>query len=271
MPRQDNSLLPDSQELSRILYTEATRNIPEENRDIHFPDFSSFKNLLVHFNIPTNILDHDDYDIHRVVLEGSTLLDNLVPQILVGITNKIAPLLDEMYDYLSEEDLPKKSDIIFIFGSQTPLRAKKAAAIYHQKLANKIVISGGKPIYYAGNPETEALRYKEILINAGIPKDVIITEDASITIADNVRSSLNLLDQQALLPDSIIIVNSPYVQRRGWAVMKKHLPSNVAIYRVNSECADAYNKESWYKQEKTLRVVLNEFIKMRASVVYNTA
>jgi hypothetical protein len=70
---------------------------------------------------------------------------------------------------------------------------------------------------------------------------------------------------------SIILVNSSYTQRRGWAIIKKHLPDSVRLYRVNSGTGEQYTRENWYKQENTLRVVLNEFIKMRASVVYNTA
>ncbi|MDX2776606.1 YdcF family protein [Streptomyces caniscabiei] len=117
----------------------------------------------------------------------------------------------------------------------------------------------------------EAKRYKDILIALGVPAQAVITEDKSITIPDNVRHSLTLLKERQIHFDSITIVNSPYAQRRGWAILKKRLPQHVKVYRVNSDCADIYKKENWYKQEETLRVVLNEFVKMRASVVYNTA
>lgn len=271
MHRQDNSALPDNNELSRILSAEVTRDIPTANQNVHFPDFSLFRQLLVYYQISTDILDNQQLDIHGVVSEGSSILNALVRNILANPNAEVKGLLDKAYEYLAEEDTPQKSDLLLVLGSRTPLRAQKAAEIYHRQLADRIVISGGNPIYHSGDAETEAVRYKEILMNSGISEDTISIEDRSITIPDNIRRTLNLLEQQRFLPHSIIIVNSPYAQRRGWAILKKHLPKNVVVYRVNSECAVEYRKEEWYKQEKTLRIILNEFIKMRASVVYNTA
>lgn len=271
MPRLDNSTLPDKEELSHILRTEVTRKLPTTNHDIHFPDFSLFKQLLIHLDISTEIIDDISFDIHEVVSKGSLLLDTLIPLLLAHKNNQTQQLLDSIYDYLSEQDSPEKSDLLFVFGARTDLRANKAVELYTQHLADKILVSGGNPIYHSGESETEADRYKEILINAGIPSEIITVENASITVPDNVRRSLNLLEQTSLLPRSIIIVNSPYAQRRGWSVLKKHLPKDTIIYRVNSNCAKEYEKDNWYKQEKTLRIILNEFIKMRASVVYNTA
>jgi uncharacterized SAM-binding protein YcdF (DUF218 family) len=271
MPRLDNSTLPDNNELSSILNTEATRTIPQANIKLHFPTFLLFEEVLKHFDVSTDILNDNNLDIHQVVSRGSSLLATLVPRILADNSLQTIALLDKIYDYLSEQDTPRKSDILFVFGSRTPLRANKAAQIYHRQLVEKIVVSGGNPIYHSGDTETEAAQYREILTEAGVPGNAIITEENSITVPDNVRRSLNLLEQLSLLPRSIIVVNSPYAQRRGWAILKKHLTPDVAIYRVNSECADEYKRENWYKQEKTLRIVLNEFIKMRASVVYNTA
>ncbi|HJP81119.1 MAG TPA: YdcF family protein [Candidatus Saccharimonadales bacterium] len=268
MLRQDNSTLPGSDELAHILNTEAIRPIPPENTALHFPDFASFKAILHHYNLPSDILDTDTLTIHTIVSQGSDLLDRLVPAIL---QNPDTSLLNAAYTYLTEEDTPHKSDLIFVFGSRTPLRAEKAAELYHQHISQKIVVSGGNPIYHSGDTEPEALRYKEILVDAGVPEACIITEEHSITLPDNVRSSLNLLEQLHLSPQSLTVVNSPYAQRRGWAVLKKHLPTSVQIYRVNADCAEEYKASNWYKQEKTLRIILNEFIKMRASVAYNTA
>jgi hypothetical protein len=271
MPRLDNSTLPDKDELSQILQIEAARELPATNYDIHFPDFSLFKQLLVHLDISTEIIDDSYFDIHQIVSKGSLLLDTLVPLLLAHKDNQTQQLLDSIYDYLSEQDSPKKSDLLFVFGARTDLRADKAIELYAQHLADRILVSGGNPIYHSGESETEADRYKEILINAGVPGEVITVENKSITVPDNVRRSLNLLEETSSLPRSIIIVNSPYAQRRGWSVLKKHLPKDTVIYRVNSKCATEYEKDNWYKQEKTLRIILSEFIKMKASVAYNTA
>jgi uncharacterized SAM-binding protein YcdF (DUF218 family) len=179
-------------------------------------------------------------------------------------------LLHAAYAYLSAQDPPAKSDLIFVFGSGTPYRALKAAELYHSAIAPLIMVSGRGPIY-SHDPTTEASRYRAILVENGVPKTAIITEDKAITIFDNVCRSLNILDERGLSPTHITLVNSPYSQRRGWAVFNKHVPMNVHLHRVNSDSSPAYAADQWYRQERTLRVVLSEFIKLRASEMYNTA
>jgi uncharacterized SAM-binding protein YcdF (DUF218 family) len=179
-------------------------------------------------------------------------------------------LFDSAYEYLSEEDNLQASDFIFVFGAKTPLRAEKAAELYKKGLGENVVVSGGSP-FYQPDEEVGADRYRRILVENGVPQGQIISENRSITMPDNVRSSLNLLDNYGINPRSMILVNSPYAQRRGWSIMKKYLPGSVSLYRVNSDVDQELSKDQWYKQEKSLRVVLNEFIKMRAGVVSNTA
>lgn len=270
MQRSDNYTLPNDNELSKILLTEDNREVPSENLDIHFPDFYSAKKLLHVLNVESNFFDDNHNDIHNAVNAGVLLLDKLVTTALAGQASALKPYFDEVYDYLSEEDVPNKSDLIFIFGSKTPLRPLRAAELYHEHLADRVMVSG-KHAIYAKEKQTEASLYAHILRANGIANEYIIKEENSITVPDNVRSSLNLLDRKNIAVKSIILVNSPYSQRRGWTVFKKYLPSHIQIYRVNSDCATEYKKENWYKNEHTMRVVLNEFIKMKASVVYNSA
>ena len=47
-------------------------------------------------------------------------------------------VLNATYDYLSEEDIPEKSDLIFVFGSKTPLRIDKAVELYNQGVSEII-------------------------------------------------------------------------------------------------------------------------------------
>jgi len=180
-------------------------------------------------------------------------------------------LLDDCYAYLAEEDTPQPSDLIFVFGGKTLSRPEVAAKLFHQGLAAEIWMSGGNAIYAQNTARTEADIYREIAVDRGVPQDAISTEITSITVPDNVRASLNRLDEMGRDIKSLIIVNSPYTQRRGWVIFRKHLADDVAVYRVNCSTKPEFSRDKWHKQENTLRVVLNEFMKMRASVVYNTA
>lgn len=270
--RTNNKVLPDRAELSIILETEVERDVPTDKKGIHYPLFDTAIKLFSHFGLPTEIFIDDSLDIYHVHTQGRILLDEVLARIFEKSVQTIeVDLFNRAYDYLAEEDNPQESDIIFVFGSKTPLRAEKAGELYTKGLGKKVMVSGGSPIYIQNASQSEAQLYEEILLKHGVPETSIIKESKAITVPDNVRRSLNLLNEMKVPYQSMILVNSPYTQRRGWAIFKKHLPDSIELYRVNSGTSEQYHRDNWYRQENTLRVVLNEFMKMRGSVVYNTA
>lgn len=269
--RTDNTLVPDSDELRLVLDAEIKRPLPEEKNDVHYPDFETVINLFEHFGVSADIFI-EEADIFKVVDKGRVLLDELVSKVLAKDLDEMQiTLFDDAYDYLSEEDIPEKSNVILVFGSTTTLRPEKAAELYKKKLSEKILVTGSRPIYGDRKKKSEAERYYEILIDNGVSDSAILIEDEAISMIDNVRRSLDMMDRLELNYEKVILVNSPYSQRRGYVNFIKATPDSVQFYRVNSGTSDPYRKENWYKQGNTLKVVLNEFIKMRACVVYNSA
>lgn len=268
--RKNNKLIPDKKELFEILQKEAKRDLPKGKENIHYPDFSLIEKLFKVYK-EDGFLFTKKFNQINLINEAKKILNNLVKKILddKNIESK-KPLFDKIYDYLSEEDKPQKSDLIFVFATSTLFRAEKARGLYHQGLASLVMLSGGSP-FYQPKKISEALEYRNFLIKEGIPESALIIEEESITIPDNVRSSLNQLDKLKIKFKNLILVNSPYVQRRGWVHFKKYLPDVINIYRVNSNCGPEYKKKNWFSNEAGIRAVLNEFIKMRVAVILNTA
>ncbi len=270
--RTDNTSVPDSEELRIVLETEITRPLPPEKVDVHYPEFGTVIKIFDHFGVSSELFTDDAFDIFKVVDTSIPLLSELVGNILSKELNKQEiELFDNAYDYLTEEDIPEKSDVIIVFGSKTPFRPEKAAEIYKKGLCRKILVSGSRPIYETNTGRSEAEKYYEILVDNGVSDSDILIEDEAISVIDNVRRSLNMLDRLEFDYKKIILVNSPYTQRRGYVNFLKASPDDVTFFRVNSGCSEPYRKENWYKQENTLKVIINEFIKMRACVVYNSA
>jgi uncharacterized SAM-binding protein YcdF (DUF218 family) len=270
--RVDNTVLPDTAELSRILETEVFFPIADGKVDIHYPEFGTIISLLETLGVETAVFTKDISDIHEAVTEGQKLIDEAVIKLIAQQPNdETIALLNAVYEYLSETDELKAADMIFVFGGKTPLRMECAAQLFNDGMGESVFISGGNPIYSGVNQMSEAERYYKIGSDGGIPKGKMILETNSITMPDNVRCSLAMMKALPLDPQSIILVNSPYTARRGWALFKKHLPESVELIRVNSATKPEYAPDEWYLQERTARVVLNEFVKMRASVVHNTA
>jgi uncharacterized SAM-binding protein YcdF (DUF218 family) len=275
--RKHNTELPTIKELASILAAESHRPVVAGKESTHYPNFESIIKWLSHLGLSTKFFDQDlptsELDRHSAVEDIKGLVDQMVKAMLDQnvVNNSSKIIYDDVYSYLSEEDKLKKADLIFVFGSKTPVRIEKAIEIYNQGWANKIMISGGNPFYDSSNSLSEAERYQQLAVENGVPFRNIITEHNSITIPDNVRSSLNLLDQKEFNLGSIILVNSPYTQRRGWAHFKKYLPESVDIVRVNSATIEKYQKNNWYRNEDGIRTFANEFVKMKVAVTLNTA
>ena len=274
MTRNDFTLFPRLDELLEIIAKEQQRPLPKGKDAVHYPDFTEIEKLLHKFEIDYSFFS-ENFALNELKNKNlpevaRKLSDSAVRTIVDAQVNHIE-LFDEVYDYLAEEDVLEKSDILFVFGSKSNTRIEKAVELMKQGYAKLLVVSGNAPIYDKGYTITEAERLKEYALSKGITSDQIIIENTSISVPDNVRSSLNLLDKEKIVFKSIIIVNSPYSQRRGWAHFKKYLPDEIKVLRVNSKTIEKYSKNGWYTNEDGVRVIMNESIKMKIAVILNTA
>lgn len=276
MKRDNFNQLPSSAVLNDILSAEAKRVFPEGKEEEHYFDFSPIEKLASHFGLNAEFLStsfsQQDIAGHDLFGQGKILIENLKKELLSGeLDAAVVEACNSVYDYLAEEDVPERADLIFVFGAKTPLRIEKAIELYKQSLSGRILISGRSPHYIENQSASEAGTYASIAMDQGIPSSALITEEQSITIPDNVRSSLNLLDDRGVTYSSLILVNSPYVQRRGYAHFKKYLPDAVKLIRVNSGTVDQYKRDAWYKNDAGIDTVLSEYIKAKVAVSLNTA
>lgn len=276
MKRDKFSQLPNSEELKTILEAESKRNLPKGKEDVHYFEFSPLVKLAEHFGINAKILiqnyTKEDIGNEDLLEKGKGIIQELKNKILnKELSGEDIRVLNAAYDYLAEEDVPEKSDLIFVFGSKTSLRIEKAVELYRRGISKIIVVSGRGPHYGEDSAPTEAATYAQVAMDKGVPEKAIIIEEKSITIPDNVRSSLNLLDEKEVLYNSIVLVNSPYTQRRGWAHFKKYLPDSVRLIRVNCGTGDQYKRDFWYKNPVGIDVVAGEYLKAKVAVSLNTA
>jgi uncharacterized SAM-binding protein YcdF (DUF218 family) len=276
MKRDNFTQLPNSAELQSILAKEAKRNLPEGKDIVHYFKFSPLIKMVEHFGLDAKLLSGDQ-NLGDVVdptfLERAKIFTEKIKEILLGrrLSAEDLEMCNEVYDYLAEQDLVREADLIFVFGAKTPLRIEKAIELYQDGLSKKLVLSGRSPHYANNQILSEAETYTEIAKKQGVSDQAIILEKESITIPDNVRSSLNLLDAKGIVYHSIILVNSPYTQRRGWAHFKKYLPDNITLIRINSETGEDYKRDSWYKNAKGIDAILGEYFKAKVAVSLNTA
>src|SRR5665213_3441322 len=118
-----------------------------------------------------------------------------------------------------------KSDCILALGSHDLRVAERAAELYLQGYAPLVIMSGG-----LGNftkemwDEKEADKFAEIAIQKGVPAKAILIENKSTNTGENILFTQKLLEEKGLNPQSFIVVQKPYMERRSYATFKKHWP-----------------------------------------------
>jgi len=117
-----------------------------------------------------------------------------------------------------------------VLGSHDLRVADRATELYFEGWAPRIIFSGG-----LGNftkemwTETEADKFAAIAIKMGVPKESILVENKSTNTGENILFTQQLLAQQNLEPQSFIVVQKPYMERRSYATFKKHWPDKKLI------------------------------------------
>jgi uncharacterized SAM-binding protein YcdF (DUF218 family) len=107
---------------------------------------------------------------------------------------------------------PVKAGVIVILGGGSHDRPERAAELFKERAAPRIIVSG------AGDCEFN----RRELIEAGVPAGVIELENQSHTTAENARFTIKLLREQKL--DRVIIVTSWYHSRRALETFRHFAP-----------------------------------------------
>ena len=141
--------------------------------------------------------------------------------------------LQVIWDYLGMHQTPQKADIIVGFGNFNTDIARRAAELYHQGFAPKILFTGGLGRNTEGMlPEPEAHRFAKVAMECGVPEADIILEDKSRNTKENIDFTRALLEEGNIPHSHILGVHQPFMERRITAAMGVYWPGQ--SFRVTS-------------------------------------
>ena len=133
--------------------------------------------------------------------------------------------LQVIWDYLGMHQEPQKADCIVGFGNFNDNIARRAAQLYHQGYADRILFTGGLGRNTRGLlPETEAARFARVAEECGVPGDAILREGRSTNTKENILFTRDLLTQLGLPRDHILGVHQPFMERRICAALGVYWP-----------------------------------------------
>jgi uncharacterized SAM-binding protein YcdF (DUF218 family) len=180
---------------------------------------------------------------------GKLLFAVLIAVIIVVVT----PIAIAVY--LSPQDeLEKTGAIVVISGGDTDARIQEAVELYMQKWAPLMITSGAAATGNVSN----ALAMKRIAISKGVPASTVLIEEESKTTAENAKFVKAMLREKEI--ESIILVTSPYHQRRANNEFKKQMGKEYKI--INHSAKDmTWRKKNWWESANARFLTIGEILK----------
>lgn len=160
------------------------------------------------------------------------------------------PSISEVTRYIFLPSQLCRADMALIFGTRHPEPLCVAADLYHQGLAPKILVTGGR------NRTTGIIESEEMskgLIALGVLQQDILAECESTNTLENVVSAKRFIEQTLgfdCVREVLFIVKSHHA-RRGLMTMKRYFPSTVRVWPVSyTYDIDGFTRDNWFLTER---------------------
>lgn len=123
--------------------------------------------------------------------------------------------LQVIWDYMKLHQMPQKADCIVGFGNFNSNIARRAAQLYLQGYAPKLLFTGGLGRNTLGIlPEAEADRFARVAMECGVPEKDILRENKSTNTAENILFTRKTLEDMHLPHGHLLGVHQPFMERR---------------------------------------------------------
>ena len=179
------------------------------------------------------------------------------------IHEEITRLAKKIWDYHHVNHTLVKSDCILALGSHDTRVAERAADLFLQNWAPLLIFSGGLGNFTQGLwKEAEADLFAQIAIKMGVPENAILIENKSTNTGENILFTQRLLKERNINPQSFILVQKPYMERRSYATFKKHWPDKKLIVTSPLLSFEEYPNEE-IPAEKVINIMIGDLQRIK--------
>ena len=168
-----------------------------------------------------------------------------------------------LWDYHHLNQLPAPADCILVLGSHDLRVADRGAELYLQDLAPILIFSGGLGNVTKGIwKDPEADRFARIALDMGVPAEAIFIENQSTNTGENILFTQRLLADKGLHPQSFLLVQKPYMERRSYATFKKHWPDKDLIVTSPQISFEDYPTED-ISMERVINIMVGDLQRIK--------
>ena len=170
-------------------------------------------------------------------------------------------VFDIYTEFIFREDIPEKSDIIFVPGSEEGALAVRAAELWRAGLA-PVILPSGKYAKLTGHLKehqeyaSEWEYLKAGLMEQGVPEQAIWKEDQATFTYENAIYSRKVTDAAGLSVKTALVCCQAYHARRAKLYYEVCFPE--ARILMIPTVTKGVSRENWYKREASIDLVLKE-------------
>ncbi len=174
------------------------------------------------------------------------------------------------YEYLNEDTLPQKADVIIGLGSHDIHVAEHVSELYTKGVASLVIFTGGwgritKELW----DEPESVRFSKIAIQNGVPKDKIVLDMFATNTGMNISNAKTIISERGINDPLIIVVDRPYRQRRTKAAFEAQWPEADIILSSPKlsfdDYIDFYNQQGPIDTETFINILVGD---VQRNVIY---
>jgi uncharacterized SAM-binding protein YcdF (DUF218 family) len=183
----------------------------------------------------------------------------------MGQQNDIDHDAEIVYEYHRMGMRLQPAEAIFALCSLDKRVAERAAQLFLDGYGSYLIYSGGVGRLTANRfTEPEAQVFANVARSMGVPDDRIIVECKSTNTGENIRFTHSLLQQSGHNPQSFILVQKPYMERRTYATFSKQWPDPKVTVTVTSpqlsfsEYPDAENP-----RDLVINIMVGDLVRIR--------
>ena len=158
--------------------------------------------------------------------------------------DRIRAFAQRIWDYHRLNHPLSHADAILVLCSHDVAVAVRGAELFLEGWAPLLIFSGGlgaitRRLWH----EAEADQFARIAIDRGVPKDCILVENRSTNTGENVLFTRRLLAEKGRDPQTFIVVQKPYMERRSYATFRKVWPEKEILVTSPQISMDDYLNE----------------------------
>lgn len=149
---------------------------------------------------------------------------------MLAMNERVRALARTIWDYHRLNHTLEPADAILVLCSHDTAVAERGAQLFLDGWAPLLIFAGGHgAITRRLWTEPEADRFARIAIERGVPADKVLVENQSTNTGENVEFTRRLLRDRGIDPDTFIVVQKPYMERRSYATFMKRWPGKRVV------------------------------------------